>query len=82
MDRPMAPAAYVAGDGLEGHQWKKKPWILPRVDPPPSVGECQGREMGRGRLLERGNTLIEEGGGRWDRGLMDRKPRKGITFEM
>lgn len=27
------------------------------------------------------NTLIE-GGRRWDRGLMDRRRGKGITFEM
>jgi len=24
MDRPMAPAAYVAEDGLVGHQWEEK----------------------------------------------------------
>jgi len=34
----MAPAAYVAEDGLVGHQWKKKPFVLPRLDP-------QGRGM-------------------------------------
>jgi len=32
MDRPMAPAAYVAEDGLVGHQWKEKPLVLPRLD--------------------------------------------------
>jgi len=29
---------------------------------PPSVGECQDREEGRGGWLGRGNTLVEEGG--------------------
>jgi len=47
---------------------------------PPTVGECHGSEAGRG-VVEEGDTLIEGGGG-WDRGLMDRKPVKGITFEM
>jgi len=42
----MAPAAYVAEDGLVGHQWKENPWVLPRLDPP-SVGECQRGEAGR-----------------------------------
>jgi len=47
MDRPMAPAAYVADDGLIGHQWEEKALVLPRLDP--SVGEFQGGEVGRGR---------------------------------
>jgi len=58
----MAPAAYVAEDGLVWHQWKEKPLVLPRLDPPPSVGECPGGEVGRGVDGE-GNTLIEEGEG-------------------
>jgi len=32
--------------------------------------------------LGRGNTIIEEGRGELDRGFMDRKLGKGITFEM
>jgi len=32
----------------------------------PSVGECQGDKVGRRGL---GSTLIEAGGGRWDRGF-------------
>jgi len=35
----MAPTAYVAEDGLVGHQWKKNSFVLPSVAP--SVGECQ-----------------------------------------
>jgi len=34
MDRPMAPAAYVAEDGLVGHQWEENPLVLPRLDLP------------------------------------------------
>jgi len=30
---------------------------------PPSVGECQGREAGRGRWGMWGNALIEKGRG-------------------
>jgi len=58
-DRPMALAAYVAEDGLVGHQWREKPLVLPRLDP-------QGRGMLRGQEEEvngEGNTLIEEGKG-------------------
>jgi len=71
----MAPAAYVAEDGLVGHQWKEKPLFLP---PPP---QCRGMSGGvrRSGWMGRGNTLIEEGG---DRRFMDRKLGKGITFEM
>jgi len=48
-----------------------------------SVEECQGGEMGRQEgEMGRENTVLEEGGGRWDRGLMDGKPGKGIRFEM
>jgi len=50
--------------------------------PAPSVGKCQGGKEGRGGWLRRGNTLIEEGVEGKDRGLIDRKPGKGITFEM
>jgi len=58
----MAPAAYVAEDGLVGHQWKEKPLVLPRLDP-----QCRG--MWRGRLNGEGNTLIEEGEGKGIGGL-------------
>jgi len=34
MDRPMAPAAYVAEDGLVGHQWEEKTLVLPRFNTP------------------------------------------------
>ena len=47
MDRPMALAAYIAEDGLVGHQWEEKPLVVPRLDIP-SVGECKVRESGIG----------------------------------
>jgi len=45
----MTPTAYVAEDGLVGHQWEEKPLVLPTLDP--SVGECHGggKEGGWGR---------------------------------
>jgi len=48
---------------------------------PLNVGECQSKEAGR-----RGGWMGEHPhrrrGRGWKRGLMDRKPRKGITLEM
>jgi hypothetical protein len=49
MEGAMAPAAYVAEDGLIWHQWEErlgpvKAWF-------PSVGECQGSEVVVGGLL-------------------------------
>jgi len=44
MDRPMAPDAYVAEDGLVGHQRKEKPLVLPRLNP-----QCRGMSGGRER---------------------------------
>jgi hypothetical protein len=41
MEGPMAPALFVAEDGLVGHQWGKRPLV-------PSVGEFKGREAGVG----------------------------------
>jgi hypothetical protein len=29
----MAPAAYVAEDGLVRHQWEERPLVLRRLDP-------------------------------------------------
>ena len=42
MERPMAPAAYLAEEGLVGHQWAK---VLDPVNAYcPSVGECPSSE--------------------------------------
>jgi len=32
MDKPMAPTAYVAEDGLDGNQWKEKFLVLPKFN--------------------------------------------------
>jgi hypothetical protein len=46
----MAPAAYVAEDGLVRHQWGGEVFgpVKARC---PSVRECQDREMGLGGLV-------------------------------
>jgi hypothetical protein len=41
----------------------------------PSVGECQSQEVGVGELVSRDV-------GRGERGVLEGKPGKGITFEM
>jgi len=79
MGRPMAPAVYVAEDGLVGHQWEEEPLVLPRLDAPAQGNVRGGRKWG---WLGRGNTLIEEGERERDKGLMVGKPGKGKTFEM
>jgi len=43
MDRTMAPAAYVAEDGLFRYQWEEKPLTLPRLDT-----QCRGMSGGGG----------------------------------
>jgi hypothetical protein len=43
--------AYVAEDGLVGHQWEEKPLVL--EDHMSSTGECQGQEAGVGGLRSR-----------------------------
>jgi hypothetical protein len=67
----LAPAIYVAEDGLVSHQWEQ--WS-PEKALCLSIGECQNQEWewvgwGTGR-----------GGG--DRGFSEGKLGKGITFEM
>jgi hypothetical protein len=54
----MAPAAYVAEDGLVGNQLEKKD-LGPMKAQRSSVREWQGREAGEGW----GNSLIEAGEG-------------------
>jgi hypothetical protein len=55
----MAPASYVAEDGLVGHQWEERPLVLWRLLCP-IVGKCQGQESGVGGW---GSILIEARGG-------------------
>lgn len=41
----MAPAAYVAENGLVGHKREEKPLVLSKLNPSPAiVGEYQGGE--------------------------------------
>jgi len=77
MDWPRAPTAYVAENSLVGAPVEKKALGLAKVGTP-----VQGN-MGEGnkRDIYRGNNPMGEGEGReW--GLIDRKPGRGITFEM
>ena len=46
----------------------------------PIVGKCQGRKTGVGGWYGRAYIEAEEGG--WDRGFLEGRPGKGITFEM
>jgi len=39
----MAPDSYEAKDGLVGHQYKEKPLVLPRLEPP-VLGNVRGQE--------------------------------------
>jgi len=71
----MAPATYIAEDGLVGAPSKEKPFVLPRLD-----SLVQGNVGGGGGWGGEHPYRRREGG--WDRGLMSRKLGKGITFEM
>jgi len=77
MDRPRAPTAQVAENSLVGApvEWEGLG--------PAKVGPPVQRNNGRGmiREVDGGEEHPYRGGG-GDRGLMDRKPGKGITFEM
>jgi hypothetical protein len=54
----MAPVAYVAEDGLVGHQWEMGEEALGPVKARcPSVWECQDREAGLCGLVSRGKGL-------------------------
>jgi hypothetical protein len=70
----MTPAAYVAEDGVAGHQGEALGSVKALC---PSVGECQGQEAKVGGLVSRGRG--EEIGGR---GFSEGNPGKGISFEM
>ena len=43
----MPLAAYVAEDGLVGHYWEERPLGIANLICP-SIGECQGKEVGVG----------------------------------
>jgi hypothetical protein len=64
----IALAAYVAEDGLFVINGRRGPWFCESICP--SIGECQGQEVGVGGL------------GEGDSGLLEGKPGMGTTFEM
>jgi len=55
MDRPIAPAAYVAEDGLDGLQREEKPLVLPTLDP-----QCRGMSREGGGWLGGGKGITFE----------------------
>jgi hypothetical protein len=60
----MAPAAYVAEDGLVRYQWEDI--LLGSVKAlDSSVGECQSQKVGVGRLVSRGRGFLEGKLGKW-----------------
>jgi hypothetical protein len=65
----MASIAYVAEDGLVGHQWESYEGSMPQCRRTPGPGSR------RGRVGEQGEV---EG----NRGFSEGKPGKGTTFEM
>ena len=40
----MVSAAYVAEDGLVGHQWEERPLVLRRLDAPVKVNARTGKQ--------------------------------------
>jgi hypothetical protein len=66
----MAPAAYVA-DALIGINVSRGPWSCEG-----SMPQCRGMP-GQGGRSGWGNTLIETGGGGWDKGFRGGQTRKG-----
>ena len=69
----MALAAYVAEDGIVGHQWEERPLVLCG-----SMPQCKG-VSGPGNRSWWVGEQGECGGGRV---FLEGKPEKGITFEM
>ena len=69
----MGLAAYVAEDGLVGHQWEERPLVLQR-------SYAQYRDMpGPG---SRSGWVDKKGEWRGNMGYSEGKLGKGITFEM
>jgi hypothetical protein len=78
MEGPMAPAAYVAKDGLSRHQWERRPLVLWRLD---ATAYMDARAVKHEWVDGRGSSIIEmgkEGGIRW--GLY--RGETGTTFKM
>jgi hypothetical protein len=62
----MAPTAYVAEEGLIGHQWEGSPLVLWRLDAQGNARMLRGKGVGVGkhphRSWERGWGFNWEGG--------------------
>ena len=69
MVRLMSLVAYVAEDGLICHQWEERPLVLGRFYAP---------VQGNARARKQEWVVWRAGGG--DRGFLERKLGKGITF--
>jgi hypothetical protein len=70
----MAPAAYVAEDGLIRHQWEGGPWSWEAQFP--SVRECLGG--GWEWVCGWGSTLVKVGGGgSWNGEVLGEETGKG-----
>jgi hypothetical protein len=67
--------AYVAEDGLVGHQWEERPLVLRRLYAP-----VQGNA--RAKKWEWVGWRAGQGGEGGYRGLLERKLGKGIALEM
>jgi len=75
----MAPAGYVAEDNIFYHQWEVSPLVLWKFhDPAWGNGRAEKWEQ-VGRLW--GTLIKAEGQGR-DRGFVEGKLGRGVTFEM
>jgi hypothetical protein len=57
----MSLAAYVTEDGLVGHHWEERPLGLANFICP-SIGECQGQEVGVGMGSRAGRGYRELSG--------------------
>jgi hypothetical protein len=73
MVRLMDPAAYVAEDGLVGHQWRSGLWS--REGPLPRYREMPVPESGSGWVGEQGERI-------GDRRFLEGKLERSITFKM
>jgi hypothetical protein len=76
MEGPMAPAAYVAEDGLIWHQWEGKPLVLWRID---ALAEGNSRAVRQEWVGEHSHRSRGRGVGQ---GICRGETGKGITFEM
>jgi hypothetical protein len=70
----MALAAYVADDGLVGHQWRQGPWSCDGSIP--QYRGMSGPGCGSGWVGEQGEGRGEV------KGIFGGKTKKGLTVEM